>query len=147
MSTLTALKLVSSKRNRTLSPIVQRRNKLASKIHEQLELCEAQRKGELYAPRRLRTVKNKYTGERTTVEAVKRVKEWFWINEAGKLNLAVRYGSKVLTLNSKGANAIELTTGDELIAVLAKLKEAVLAGELDAQIEAASGALRAGFGK
>jgi hypothetical protein len=147
MNTLTALKLVAIKRNRTLSPIVQRRNKLASKIHEQLELCEAQRKGELYAPKRLRTVKNKYTGERTTVEAVKRVKEWYWINEAGKLNLAVRYGSKVLTLNSKGANAIELTTGDELIAVLAKLKDAVLAGELDAQIEAASGALRAGFGK
>ena len=66
--------------------------------------------------------------------------------EAGKLNLAVRYGSKVLEL-AKGKNAIELTTGDELIAVLAKLKDAVLAGELDAQIEAASGALRAGFGK
>jgi hypothetical protein len=146
MSTLTALKLVASKRNRTLSPIVQRRNKLASKIHEQLELCEAQRKGELYAPKRLRTVKNKYTGERTTVEAVKRVKEWFWVNETGKLNLAVRYGSKVLEL-AKGKNAIELTTGDELISVLAKLKAAVLAGELDAQIEAASGALRAGFGK
>jgi hypothetical protein len=80
------------------------------------------------------------------VEAVKRVKEWYWINETGKLNLAVRYGSKVLEL-AKGKNAIELTTGDELIAVLAKLKDAVLAGELDAQIEAASGALRAGFGK
>ena len=60
--------------------------------------------------------------------------------------MAVRYGSKVLEL-AKGKNAIELTTGDELIAVLAKLKAAVLAGELDAQIEAASGALRAGFGK
>ena len=80
------------------------------------------------------------------MEAVKRVKEWFWVNETGKLNLAVRYGSKVLEL-AKGKNAIELTTGDELIAVLAKLKAAVLAGELDAQIEAASGALRAGFGK
>jgi hypothetical protein len=74
------------------------------------------------------------------------VKEWYWINETGKLNLAVRYGSKVLEL-AKGKNAIELTSGDELIAVLAKLKDAVLAGELDAQIEAASGALRAGFGK
>ena len=146
MSTLTALKLVASKRNRNLSPIVQRRNKLAGQIHQQLELCEAQRKGELYAPKRLLTIKNKYTGERTTVEAVKRVKEWFWVNEAGKLNLAVRYGSKVLEL-AKGKNAIELTTGDELIAVLAKLKAAVLAGELDAQIEVASGALRAGFSK
>ena len=35
----------------------------------------------------------------------------------------------------------------ELLDVLAKLKDAVLAGELDAQIEAASGALKAGFGK
>ena len=144
MSTLTALKLVANKRNCTLSPIVQRCNKLAAKIHEQLELCEAQRKGELYAPRRLRTVKNKYTGERTTVEAVKRVNEWFWINETGKFNLAVRYGSKVLEL-AKGKNAIELTTGDELIAVLAKLKDALLAGELDAQIETAKEVLRHRF--
>ena len=80
------------------------------------------------------------------MEAVKRVKEWFWISDSGKINLSVRYGSKTLEL-AKGKNAIELASGDELIAVLLKLKEAVLAGELDAQIEAASGALRAGFGK
>ena len=60
--------------------------------------------------------------------------------------MAVRYGSKVLEL-ARGKNAIELTTGDELVDVLLKLKSAVLAGELDAQIEAASGALRAGFVK
>ncbi len=80
------------------------------------------------------------------MEAVKRVKEWFWINDTGKLNLAVRYGSKVLEL-AKGKNAIELASGEELIAVLERLKAAVLAGEMDAQIEAASGALRAGFVK
>jgi hypothetical protein len=146
MSTLGTLKLVASKKNRTVSPIVQRRNKLADKIHEQWELCEAKRQGQIYAPRRLRTVKNRHTGEQATVETVKRVREWFWINESGKLNLAVRYGSKVLEL-ARGKNAIELATGDELVEVLVKLKTAVLAGELDAQIEAASGALRAGFGK
>ena len=146
MSALNSLKLVESRKNTRVSPVVQRRYKLVNKIHEQLELCEAQRKGELYAPKRLRTVKNKYTGERTTVEAVKRVKEWFWINEAGKLNLAVRYGSKVLEL-AKGKNAIELASGDELITALQTLKTAALAGELDAQIEAASGALKAGFVK
>ncbi len=146
MSTLTNFKIVASKRARTLSPVVQRRNKLANKLHEQIELCEAQKAGEIYAPKRLRTVTNKHTGERVTVEAVKRVKEWYWINEAGKLNLSVRYGSRVLEL-AKGKNAIELASGEELIAVLLRLKEAVLAGELDAQIEAASGALKAGFGK
>jgi hypothetical protein len=81
-----------------------------------------------------------------TVEAVKRVKEWFWINDAGKINLAVRYGSKVLEL-AKGKNAIELASGDELIAALHALKAAALAGELDVQIETASRALRAGFVK
>ena len=146
MSTITSFKLVASKKARSLSPVVQRRNKLANKLHEQIELCEAQRTGTIYAPKRLRTVTNKHTGERTTVEAVKRVKEWFWINDAGKLNLAVRYGSKVLEL-AKGKNAIELASGEELAAALHSLKAAVLAGELDAQIEAASGALRAGFVK
>ena len=147
MNALNGLKLVAIKKNRTLSPVAHRRNKLVNKLHEQIELCEAQKAGEIYAPRRLRTVTNKQTGERVTVEAVKRVKEWFWINDAGKINLAVRYGSKVLNLNSKGANAIELGSGDELIAALHALKAAALAGELDAQIEAASGALRAGFVK
>ena len=146
MSTLTSFKLVASKKARSLPPIVQRRNKLANKLHEQIELCEAQRAGTVYAPKRLRTVTNKQTGERVTVEAVKRVKEWFWINEVGKINLAVKYGSKVLEL-AKGKNAIELASGDELIATLHTLKTAALAGELDPQIEAASGALRAGFGK
>ena len=146
MSTIAGLKLVASKKSRSLSPIQLRRNKLAAKIHEQWQLCTARQAGETYAPRRLRTITNPQTGERTTVETVKRVREWFWINEAGKLNLAVRYGSKVLEL-ARGKNAIELATGDELVAVLGKLKDAVLAGELDAQIEAASGQLRAGFGK
>jgi len=50
-------------------------------------------------------------------------------------------------LRWRNLNAVELATGDELFAVLVKLKAAVGAGELDAQIETASGALRAGFGK
>lgn len=146
MSTLASLKLVASKKSRALSPVVQRRNKLVAKLHEQIELCTAQRAGEIYAPKRLRTVTDRHTGERKTVEAVKRVKEWYWTNDAGKINLSVRYGSKTLEL-AKGKNAVELTSTDELLDVLARLKEAVIAGELDAQIEAASGALKAGFGK
>ena len=62
MSTLTSFKLVASKKARSLPPIVQRRNKLANKLHEQIELCEAQRAGTVYAPKRLRTVTNKQTG-------------------------------------------------------------------------------------
>jgi len=44
-------------------------------------------------------------------------------------------------------NAIELSTGEELINTLALLNDAVIAGELDDAIANASDKLRAGFGK
>ncbi len=147
MSTLTALKLVVGKKHQTVAPIVQRRNKLVAKLHEQLELCEAQRSGNTYAPKRLKTYTNKQTGERMTVEVAKRVKEWFWISDNGKINLAVKYGAKTLPLNKKGANAIELSSGEELIDTLKSLKLAVVNGELDDAINEISSATRLAFRK
>ena len=109
-------------------------------------MLAAKKNGTLYAPKRLRSVTNE-VGERVVVETTKRVKEWFWTTPNNKINLSVRYGSKTLTLNSKGANAIELTTGDELLATLETLKHAVIEGELDEAINNASDKLRAGFTK
>jgi len=145
MSVIAKLKLVASKRERNLSPIVVRRNKLAAKIEEQLQLATAQKEGRLYAPKRIKNVTNA-EGERVAVESTKRVKEWFWTTPANKINLSVRYGSKTLEL-AKGKNAIELSSGDELLATLSMLKEAVTAGELDDAITNASDNLRAGFSK
>ena len=147
MSTLTALKLVVGKRNATVAPIVVRRNKLISKLHEQIELCEAQRNGITYAPKRLRSYTDKQSGERVTVEAAKRVREWFWVSDSGKINLAVKYGAKTLALNKKGANAIELASGDELIATLKTLKICVANGEFDDAIAEVSKATKLAFGK
>ena len=146
MTVLSKLKLVSSKKERNVSPIIARRNKLAAKIEEQLLFATAQRDGEIYAPKRLKNVNDKATGERKTVEATKRIKEWYWTNSTGKIHLSIRYGNKTLEL-SKGKNAIELSTGDELLATLATLKEAVIAGELDESISQASEKLKAGFSK
>jgi hypothetical protein len=75
------------------------------------------------------------------------VKEWYWINEAGKINLAVKYGAKTLALNKKGANAIELASGDELMTALSALRIAVVNGELDDAIADASTATRKAFNK
>ena len=58
--------------------------------------------------------------------------------------LQVRYGTRVLDL-AKGKNSIEVGTVAELITVLQTVKSAVEAGELDAQIEAASAAVRERF--
>jgi hypothetical protein len=145
MTFITKLKLVASKRERNLSPILLRRNKLAAKIEEQLQLATAQKEGRLYAPKRIKNVSNA-EGERVAVETTKRIKEWFWTTPANKINLSVRYGSKTLEL-AKGKNAIELSSGDELLATLSMLKDAVIAGELDDVITNASDNLRAGFSK
>ena len=149
MSTLNGLKLVVSKKQLHASPIIIRRNKLIKKLHEQLTLCEAQQEGKTYAPLRLKTYVNKATGERMTTEVTKRVKEWFWVsNESNKINLSVKYGAKTLVLNKKTkANAIELASGDELIATLKALKIVVANGELDDAIAEVSEATRLAFGK
>ena len=145
MTFIAKLKLVASKRERNLSPILVRRNKLAAKIEEQLQLATAQKEGRLYAPKRIKTVTNEL-GERVAVETTKRVKEWYWTTPSNKINLSVRYGSKTLEL-SKGKNAIELSSGEELLSTLSMLKDAVIAGELDDAITNASDNLRAGFSK
>ncbi|MDH6301089.1 DUF6641 family protein [Polynucleobacter sphagniphilus] len=148
MSIVTNLKLITTVKSSAVSPILLRRNKLLAKVQEQLDMCEAKRNQQPYAPKRLKTVVNKETGERTTVETIKRVKEWFWLStETGKINLAIKYGSKTLSLNKKGANAIELTNGTELIGTLHKLKEAVIAGEFDDAISEVSDATRKAFKK
>lgn len=145
MSSLAKLKLVTSKRELNTNPMVLRRNKLAIKLKEQLELATAQKEGRMYAPKRIKTVTNS-DGNRVSVETTKRVKEWYWAAANNKINLCVRYGSKTLEI-SKGKNAIEVSNSDELVAALALLKDAVIAGELDEAINTASNKLRAGFGK
>lgn len=147
MVVLNTLKLVASKRTAAANPVTQRRNKLSEKLDEQVQILEAQKAGQVYAPTKLRTVTNNATGETSTVQVPKRVKEWFWVADNGKFNLAVKYGSKTLALNKKGANAIECANKDELIATLKSLKTAVVSGELDDAINDVSAATRKGFGK
>jgi hypothetical protein len=148
MSILNTLKLVASKREQQNNPIIQRRRKLSDKIYDQIQLAEAKREGRTYAPLCFKTAVNRVTGERHTVETPKRVREWWYINASGKINLNVKYGSKTITLDAKGVkNAIEVNTGEELIEALKAIKGAVEAGELDQQIQLASVKLREGFSK
>lgn len=146
MSALNGLKLVAAKRPTQLSPIQIRRNKLSSKIWEQVQLANALANGSTYQPKRIKNVRDEATGLTRTVEVPKRLKQWWWTTDNGKVCLSIRYGAKVLEL-AKGKTACEVGTGAELVAALTTIKEAVEQGELDAQIEAASGALKSGFKK
>lgn len=145
MSSLSKLKLVAARVEKK-SPMVLRRAKLTGKLQDQIAAAKAATSGEIYASKRVKFVQDSESGERKAVEIATRVKQWWWKAANGKINLAVRYGSKPIEL-AKGKNAIEVGSMDELVAALGAVKDAVHAGELDAQIEQASGALRAGFAK
>jgi hypothetical protein len=146
MSALNTLKFVNAKRPQSAPPVMQRRNKLSNQLHEQIELARCQANGKTYAPTRLRSIKDKHTGERKLVDAVKRVKQWWFVADNGRVCLQVRYGTKVLEL-TKGKNSIEVGTVSELLPVLETVKKCVENGELDAQIDAASTAVRERFQK
>lgn len=145
MSTLSSLKMVNSKKPTSIPPILQRRNKLSTKVWEQIQLAKAQREGNTFTVKKFKSVKD-LDGSRKTVEHQKRVRPWWFVAQDGKVCLNVRYGARVIEF-AKGKTAVEVATADELIKALEIIKGAVEAGELDAQIEQASGAVRAGFGK
>ena len=146
MSALANLKLVAAKRSAGLSPVVLRRAKVAKRIAEQAELAKAMQTGTAYVATKQRKVADPETGAVTTIAVPKRVKEWWFNSESGKLCLPLKYGNKVVEI-SKGKTAIELTSANDLPKVLATLQQAVQSGELDAQLEAASKSVRANFKK
>ena len=145
MTTFAALKLTAAQKPTNVSAVQTRRNKLAQRLVEQMALATATQAGSQFTATRLRTVKDEQTGERTAVEVNKKVKAWWFTADNGKLALSVRYGARQLEL-AKGKYAIEVANERELLATLDVVREAVLAGQLDAAIEAVSNKVRAGFG-
>ena len=144
-TSLASLKFTTAKKPSQLSPVQFRRNKLVGRIAEQIELATAQAEGRTFSPTRQKTIKGE-DGVRSTVQAPKRVKAWWFTSDNGKIALTVRYGAKTLEL-VKGKNAIEVASAAQLVPTLELLKAAADAGEMDAAIEAAGTALRKGFGK
>lgn len=142
---LASLKLVNAKREINFDPIQFRRAKLNDKLKIQIEMAKALSRGEQFTQKRMKKVTDEVSGETSLVEVNKRVKTWWFTNtDTKKVAVQLFYGNKVIDL-AKGKNAVELSNGDELIAVLQKLQEAVLDGSLDAQIAVAADSVKARF--
>ncbi len=146
MSTLDTLKLVAVKKPTHTPTVVIRRNKLASKVWEQLQLAKSQIEGTKFEVKKYRSYTDKESGLRKQVEVSKRIREWWFKNEQGKVCVAIKYGTRVLEL-AKGKHSIEVCSADELIKALELVKQAVELGELDQQLEQASGSVRKSFKK
>ena len=144
MSTLSNLKLVATKKPTNIPAIQVRRNKLSSKLWEQIQLAKSQIDGKPFVVTKFRSFTDKETGIRKQLEVPKRLKPWWFVSESGKVCFSVKYGSWTLEL-AKGKPSIEVSNAEELVNALIAVKEAVEAGELDSQIQTASASLRSGF--
>ena len=146
MSGLSALKLVQAKREKGNSPQHARRQKLSTKLAEQIQLAKAQQSGTEFSPGRVRSVKDEVTGQNRKVEVPKKLKPWWWADEKGKLCITVRYGARTLEI-VEGKNAIETDSIADVITSLQVIRTAVDSGELDKRIDAVMGQVKAGFAK
>lgn len=146
MSALNNLKFIAAKRPTQLPEIQVRRNKLSNRLWSQIQLAKALKNGENYTEKKFRTVRDRHTGETRSVELNKRVRQMWFVGENGKVCLQIKYGSRVLEF-SKGKNAIEVASSDELISALEMLKTAIEAGELDSQLNLAADVVKERFAK
>ena len=133
-ASLANLNMSNVKKPTQQTSVQMRRNKLSKQLWEQVQLATALASGGSFAPIRVRTVKDKLTGERKTVDQPKRVKPWWFTVEVGTLCLQLRYGVQGLEIG-KGKNTITLASKDQLVDTLNLVKQAAEHGELDKQLE------------
>ena len=138
-SLMSTLKLVAATRENKVSPVLQRRQKLIKKLDEQILLATAALNGETYQSTKFKNVINA-EGVTEYKQVPKRVRAWWWKNDAGKINLVVRYGARIVEL-SKGKNSIELENEAAILPTLDLVKKIIGAGELDEAITKVSKAV------
>jgi hypothetical protein len=137
---LQSLKTSATKRQKHLSPTVQRRNRLLASIHLQIEAAKAKQDGKQFSFQKLCRIKNRDTGESIDISKIKTVRECWWVADDGKVYLEVRYGYKTLEI-AKGKSSIEVGESKNLLPILEKLQLAANMGEFDDQINEASSKL------
>ncbi len=144
MSTISKLNLVPLKARMAMTPQEARRQKLVTKLEEQLALAEAEAAGSKHV-----VMKQAWTrdndGNKTRVTREKRIKAWWWKDGDG-LTMVVRYGAKPLEL-AKGKRALRVENVAAVPATIRTIMDAVNAGELDGAIDAVLSAGKAKQGK
>ena len=144
MSALDKLNLVADTKQRHLPMIQVKRNKLSSRLWEQLMLAKGQVDGKPFVVTKFRSFTDRETGLRKQMGVPKRLKPWWFVNTDGKVCFSVRYGSHVLEL-AKGKMSVQVDSAADLVKAIEQLKQAVEEGELDMQIQHASKHLGSGF--
>ncbi len=135
MAILASLKLVSATRMTRLTDTERRRLKLVDKLDDQIKCIQAALNNQAYVKSKIAWRTND-EGKDEQVTITRAVRPWWWQDIKGKLFIAIKYGTQPMEL-SKGKTAIQVDSLDELSKVMSSIRQAVLSGELDTQLDQA----------
>lgn len=134
MTHLSQLTLSDLAPNQVLDPISRKRLALLRKLDRQIDAAEAQARDEAYVEEVRKWVRDE-SGERKLVTTERPIRKWWWQHGSGVWVLTLRDGTKRLDLG-EGQMSIRIGELENLPHVLQTVREAILAGELDAALEA-----------
>lgn len=137
MSALTKLALTDRTQTKAkLDPVIRSRTKFSAALQTQINIVEAEAKGESFTVERMRWKTNE-DGERVRAPTQISPRAWFWTEEDGVVYLIPKIGVRPLVLE-KGKPTIRVGAMKELVPTLNTLIQAVSNGELDGPIAEAN---------
>lgn len=144
MSILKTLKLAAATRA-NVAPVGEHvfRAKVLNWLAEQKAMAEAEIAGQPFTATK-RVTRTNETGEKVRADAPRHVRKGWFIDANNKMFFQIRYGSKPLEF-AKGMNAVEVENLADVPVIIGSIIEAINAGELDPQLNAARDARRANF--
>lgn len=137
MSHLAKLTLSAKSPRQKLSPVDRKKQKLLAQLDQQIAAVEAELNGSQLTEHVKRWEKIEGSNEKQLVTKQLPVRKWWWKSELGQVMFSLRVGNRVFEVES-GKPAIEVGKLEELPGILQTLREAIVAGEVDKQLEKAT---------
>lgn len=145
MTFLERLKVVTSVKPSNVSPVFHRRERLVSKLYEQIECAKAKIDGREHLVTYMKSYFDE-AGEKSQSQQVRKVRPWWYRSSEGKLVFEVRYANKRIEL-AKGKTGIEVEKLENIIPAVETLIKAVQDGEVDSGLTAIASKFRADITK
>lgn len=137
MAILDTLKLVKASKRHDNSPEMRLRRKMLEGLDLQITAATADSEGKPFVRTVPRWIDNPATGQREMKTVPARFRRWWWEEVTGEITLELFYAHKAIEIKP-GMSAITVATKDELLPLLKRVREAVVAGELDANLKEAA---------
>jgi hypothetical protein len=117
-----------------MTALARKRIKLIQKLDKQILAAEAEANDEVFMEDIRRWVRNEETGKNDPVMFERPIKKWWWTNQHGALMISLKDGNKIIPLDETHSS-IEVGGIESLAGALETVRAAVIAGELDTQLE------------